>query len=405
MRRKLLAILICALSFLPLQRTCSAQEPSPELSGVALSAVTVRDLPGGGYSVEFGMDGSRAQNCEPVIDVEKSSAKTVEYFFTCLAFSDDAFWINLNPGQPETIADRGLSRTDVGKILLAADLRLKKDTSALTNPRTATGRVYWDRLYAKADELGVRDVPVVNRVYIVPGDAAVSESAGGISIASTRLSVRLGSEYGADGPSGDPRMQELQSYANSLMHELILPQLEEKINSSYAYSELRQAYRAMIAARWFRDSFNTSFSEGAVIPDLVSDLQYGSDEVYGDYLESLKAGEYSLSETSGADKLEMFMGLITRRYSSGGIDLRKIIIRAEASSLAQAARGTVRFFLSFAFNRKDARPLMSSKHSLAMSFPTIERERIEAGAGIAPAPVGRAIEQAVSSARNVLSGL
>ena len=41
----------------------------------------------------------------------------------------------------------------MGKIMLEADLQLKKDTAGLTSPQNPEGKVYWDKLYKKAGEL------------------------------------------------------------------------------------------------------------------------------------------------------------------------------------------------------------------------------------------------------------
>jgi hypothetical protein len=65
----------------------------------------------------------------------------------------------------------------VGRILLEADVQLKRDLASMTSPDTAEGRQYWDRLYSKAAELyGDEDIeiPTLMRPWIVPGEIVVA---------------------------------------------------------------------------------------------------------------------------------------------------------------------------------------------------------------------------------------
>lgn len=41
----------------------------------------------------------------------------------------------------------------MGRIMIEADLQLKKDTAGLTSPQNTEGKAYWDKLYKKAGEL------------------------------------------------------------------------------------------------------------------------------------------------------------------------------------------------------------------------------------------------------------
>jgi hypothetical protein len=69
----------------------------------------------------------------------------------------------------------------MGKILLAADLQLKRDIAGLTSPNTAAGKKYWDKLYSKAESLfaGGEDyeIPTVIRPWIVPGEIIIKNNA------------------------------------------------------------------------------------------------------------------------------------------------------------------------------------------------------------------------------------
>lgn len=95
----------------------------------------------------------------------------LQYFFVGISLPNDSFWVNLRPDSPDNIIDDWLAQTDVGKILLEADLQLKKDTASFTSPQTPEGKTYWDKLYQKAEELFGNEnisIPTLTRPWIVP---------------------------------------------------------------------------------------------------------------------------------------------------------------------------------------------------------------------------------------------
>jgi hypothetical protein len=356
---------IAAAAFFLSVMPASAQSLA-EISTVSPVSLAIGANIDGSRSLVLGFSGAKAGNFEQVIDPGKSGRKCVEYFFTCLSLPDERFWVNLNPAEPSSVIDNEFSRTDFGKVLLTADLRLKKDTSELTNPRSATGREYWDRLYRKAEELGVADrVPSSSRVWIVPGEVTVNESSDRITIVRSELNVMMQSNDAPAAP--DPRMTELQEYAGQLMRELIIPVLQEKVNGHYAYWELRQLFRVMVLARWYKQAALRGELPRENLAALESENSYCADDIYSDYLDSLKRGEYSVTETN-QNKINLFLQLITRTYVSGGIDFRKkITCRHEPSAVVQN-EGTVQFSCRF----DNGENLQAAKRSLRVElFPGI----------------------------------
>ncbi len=85
--------------------------------------------------------------------LQEESQILLKYFFIGLTLSNDSFWVNLRPDAEDNIIDDYLAKTDIGKIMLEADLQLKKDTALATSPETPEGRDYWNKLYKKAEEL------------------------------------------------------------------------------------------------------------------------------------------------------------------------------------------------------------------------------------------------------------
>ncbi len=97
--------------------------------------------------------GEEYKRAVPEEKLESSAKELMKYFFIGLSLPNAAFWVNLRPDSPDNIIDPFLAQTDVGKILLEADLQLKKDTAQATSPQTPEGKEYWDKLYKKAGEL------------------------------------------------------------------------------------------------------------------------------------------------------------------------------------------------------------------------------------------------------------
>jgi hypothetical protein len=375
-----------------------------EISTVSPVSLSIGMNLDGTRSLSLGLSGTKAGNFEQVIDAEKAARKCVEYLFTCLTLPNDRFWVDLKPGEPGSVSDSLLSRTDFGKILLAADLRLKKDTSALTNPKTPTGKIYWERLYRKAGELGITGpLPACNRVWVVPGDVSTDERSDGITIANSGLRVFVKPDGMPASP--DQRMVQLQEYAGAQMQELIVPTLEKKVNESYAYWELRQVFRVLVLARWYKQAAGQTELPAENLTALDTDYAYGVNDIYNDYLDSLKKGEYSVSETS--NKLDVFLHLITRHYASGGIDFRGEVNRQRADARRAQDEGMVRFSCTFAASG-GTQSLSLAKRSMRLVFPWSHGITADLFARL-PAPgksgFGKLVEKVISSGKIFLNNL
>ncbi|MFA5311480.1 MAG: hypothetical protein WC355_04120, partial [Candidatus Omnitrophota bacterium] len=191
-------------------------------------------------------------------ELENTAKILLNYFFIGLTLPSSSFWVNLRPDSPENIIDPLLAQTDVGRILLEADVQLKKDTAQATSPQSPEGRDYWDKLYKKAGELyGSENVtiPTLTRPWIVPDEIIIREtSSQGQSPAGTvpeapsayiykaTLKVMLESDYLKSGIARseatkqspyafkDERSRALNEYSTQLIKELIIPNLAKEIN-------------------------------------------------------------------------------------------------------------------------------------------------------------------------------
>ena len=106
-------------------------------------------------------------------ELKEKTKVLMEYFQIGLALPNEKFWVNLRPDAPNQMIDPELEKTDMGKVMLEADLQLKRDTAQATSPQTNEGKAYWDKLYKRAGELfGTENItiPTITRPWIVPGD-------------------------------------------------------------------------------------------------------------------------------------------------------------------------------------------------------------------------------------------
>ncbi|MCM8797602.1 MAG: hypothetical protein NC923_07010, partial [Candidatus Omnitrophica bacterium] len=246
--KKILYILIFSLLFV--SSVGSADNPE-QISSVKLTGLSVDNSQGFNH-LRFLIKGRKPGNFEPILDVKKAAQKSLEYFFIGLIMHDEAFWVNLNPDEPDRIIESSLGNTDLGRIMLNADFRLKEDISSIINPQISQiGKEFWKRLYQKAEELNATDkIPVVTRLWIVPANTLVYEKNNQFSIVESTLEVHLEPAYYAQGiQMKDKRQQELQDFAAGLIQELVLPQLNKRVNEAYAYADLREVYNALVLAQ------------------------------------------------------------------------------------------------------------------------------------------------------------
>lgn len=296
------------------------------------------------------------QGAAPEARLKEETQKLMQYFFIGLSLPNDSFWVNLRPDSPDNVIDPFLAQTDLGKVLLEADLQLKKDTASFTSPQTPEGRDYWNKLYQKANELFANDnvtIPTLTRPWIVPDEIIVRQTQGLSSeglpagrqgtvpvtpsayIYKATLKVMLEQDY-LKGSStynfDDDRLKQLNEYASELLRKTIIPKLTKDVNTAKRYAPLRQAYYSLILAHWFKQRFRGLssqaakglFLEGAVperidsrnLAGLTSKEAWSKDTYFKAYQKSFKEGEYNIREP-----IQTPQGRVIRTYMSGGIDI------------------------------------------------------------------------------------
>ncbi|MDO8749443.1 MAG: hypothetical protein Q7J72_10085, partial [Candidatus Omnitrophota bacterium] len=304
-------------------------------------------------------------------NLKDSATILLDYFKIGLSLPNDKFWVNLRPDSQDQIIDDELAQTDLGKVMLEADLKLKQDTALFTSPKTPQGKAYWNKLYQRAGELfGTENItiPTLTRPWIVPGEIILRESAdsannaSGAYIYKANLKVMLEEDYLKTSNQkpvtgnqiysfSDPRLKELNQYSTQLIRELILPKLTQTVNSSKDYANLRQVYFSLILARWFKETFSTTSPQSIVhspqnnsyikmidshnLTNLSSKEVWDKATYFNAYQKSFKEGEYNLSEPVYTPT-----GQVIRRYMSGGTEFNIIIHNNSDNGLYTATAGS-----------------------------------------------------------------
>src|SRR3989338_7421274 len=259
-------------------------------------------------------------------ELEKTSKELLKYFFIGISLPNDSFWVNLRPDAQDNIIDDYLVKTNICKIMLEADLQLKKDTAQATSPETPEGKEYWNKLYSKAGELFGSEnitIPTLTRPWIVPDEIIIRETTDSAYVYKATLKVMLEQDYLKNDSVynfKDERLKQLNEYSSQLIRELIIPKLTKEINISKRYAPLRQVYYSLILAQWFKsrnqnkDNQYSRLINRKDLTNLTSKEDWSKTTYFQAYKKSFKDGEYNIKEPVYTP-----YGQTIRSYLSGGI--------------------------------------------------------------------------------------
>lgn len=261
-------------------------------------------------------------------ELQDATKNLLNYFLVGVSLPNDTLWVNLRPDAEDQIIDDRLAQTDVGKIMLEADLQLKKDTARFTSPENPEGKRYWDKLYKKAEEIFGSEnitIPTLTRPWIVPDEIVISETADSAYIYKATLKVMLEQDYLKDSVAynfKDQKQKELNEYSSQLIREIIIPKLTKEINSSKRYAALRQVYYSLIMAQWFKARFSGKKGKyydlinSQNLQNLTSKEPWSKTFYFKEYQNNFQQGEYNIQE-----QVYTPYGQSVRSYFSGGMKL------------------------------------------------------------------------------------
>ncbi|HEX5620458.1 MAG TPA: hypothetical protein VFX51_18695, partial [Solirubrobacteraceae bacterium] len=245
-------------------------------------------------------------------------------FFTWLALPPQSFWVNLNPSQPDRIIDPQLARTDAGRVLLEADMQLKRTISSMTNPSTPVGDQFWDELERVYGDRAAESC-ISSRNWIVPEPAGVREEQDQLYILDAPLTVKMESELITDPAVGSPscpqESQAIEDAKEELFRRLILPPVIQAVNNAPEYAALRRVYLARVAAEWFRvrsgehpTAVSQVVNSGNVDP-WIARSPWDPMTVFNQMLTSIRNGEWTVERETPAG------GQVYKRtLTYGGVD-------------------------------------------------------------------------------------
>ncbi|MFI9508813.1 hypothetical protein [Nocardia sp. NPDC052566] len=264
---------------------------------------------------------------------QTAAVQASDAFFVWLSLPESAFWVNLNPNEPDRIVDNKLGATDVGRILLVADLEMKKVVGRLIHPDTDLGRRFWRGPGERASCIDMRQ-------WIVPAPATVYERDGGMYIVDAPLQVQMESDFlrkqGMPSQCVAPDAQ-----MESMFRDQVLPKVQDAVNHAPEFTELRRVYLSRVAAQWYRErhgrdgALSTMIDSGDVSawPALQP---WSSREVFDRYVQSYNNFEFNVTREIPQGDV-----VYTMTYTYGGVDFSKVPLNKSARHVQADVPGVV----------------------------------------------------------------
>ncbi|GAA3215193.1 hypothetical protein ACFO1B_14360 [Dactylosporangium siamense] len=287
--------------------------------GIDFTSLQLRYLsedPGGSLRYAYSASPAGPGAPQDVATGQLAMAQMSDAFYVWLSLPTSTFWVNLNPNEPDRILEPRLATTDVGRILLQADLAMKKISARLTNPNTDLGRQFW----GEPDPDALQEC-VTTRQWIVPKPASVYQADGGIYIVDAPLEVKAESEL-SKGPLGTAACAAPSARMERVFEQLILPKVEEAVNTAPEFAELRRVYLARVAAEWYRERRTgalTSMINSGDVRRWPALQPWSPKQVFDDYVKSYRDHEYDVTRTVDKGNYRY-----TFTYSDGGVDFADV---------------------------------------------------------------------------------
>ena len=252
-------------------------------------------------------------------DVLRAEVEKVgKYFLAALTIPEKDLWVNLSPYEQDRVITPELGRTDLGKDLLGEDYVLKQLASSLTHPDSDSGKQFWGSIYSQAQKkMGNNaQIPVntFNKVWIIPDKIKMEEASDRVVIKEATLKVLTDEDYLAMQKNGIGA----NNNANA-MRDVIVPLIEKEVNTGKHFASLRQVYRSIILAGWFKKKlkdtilnqvyFNQKKTKGAENNDPAL-----KEKIYNEYVSAFKKGVYNVIKSE-----RVGMRISRRQYFSGGV--------------------------------------------------------------------------------------
>lgn len=258
--------------------------------------------------------------------IRKQADLLIRYFLAGLTIPGKDLWVNLSPYEQDRIIPEVFGRTRPGLDLLEQDRLLKQMTASLLDPESKTGKIFWSKVYALVREsYGTTDIAIdtFNKIWVVPGTVRIYEDpqAGFVYIKAARMKVMLEADYREE----DTPEAGAADIARDVLREIVVPLLEEEINTGRNFFRLRQVYQSLALAAWYKRQITDSLIAAAYVNRRkISGLSSGSHanpvDIWTAYVNAFKKGVFDVIAQDSFDGSEE----LPRRYFSGGFSFDNI---------------------------------------------------------------------------------
>ena len=263
-------------------------------------------------------------------ETRSEAERAIKYFLAALTLPEDDLWVNLSPYEKDRIAPEKLGHTDLGRDLLAQDYILKQITASLIYPEHDLGKAFWNKIYQKAQELyGTTQIPVntFNKVWIIPDKIVVYEPRAGVAlVAESHLKVMLEEDYLAldknmHATKNPETAKDTSKISSAIIKEIIIPAIEEEVNTGKNFSQLRQITNAIILATWFKKTLKDSllgqvYVDQGKIRGVDLEDKNTKEKIYQQYLAAFKKGVYNYIKEDIDQETHQ---PVARKYFAGGL--------------------------------------------------------------------------------------
>ncbi|MBF0122075.1 MAG: hypothetical protein HQL21_01540 [Candidatus Omnitrophica bacterium] len=303
------------------------------------------------FRLDFLIDSGSQKDAATV--AQETVSRQVRYFLAALTMPQREQWVNLSPIERDRIIPDAFALTEMGRDLLEQDSRLKELAASLMDPRKETGRRLWDVVYKRfREKFGDTDIPVdtFNKVWIVPDRAVVEENNDTVVIKESRLKVLLEADYLALEKNQGAAHQDKGVTDQALImrdeaRRVLLPIIEEEVNTGERFSALRQVYNALILAVWYKEALrerllNRNYVDREKVTGIDMVDQGEKQAIYEKYVDLFNKGAFNFIQE---EEDPLTREVLPRKYFSGGMNFESAMIsltRVKRLALTTVVVGT-----------------------------------------------------------------
>ncbi len=278
--------------------------------------------------------------------LKQEGEKLIKYFLASLTIPEKDLWVNLSPYENDKIIPQALSQTDMGRDMLAQDYILKQLTASLIYPEKELGKNFWDKIHARTQQVyGSVQIPVntFNKVWIMADKAEVFERGQTVFVTSSHLKVMLEEDYLALDKNHKKAKSLNRTTSSQVVREIILPEIENEVNTGKHFAQLRQIFNSIILATWYKTNLkaallNHVYAGQSRVKGIDLEDRDIKAQIYERYLQAYKKGVFNYIREDATRAKDV---AAPRKYFSGGLQvaLRDVAVRHDDLAMTGVLKG------------------------------------------------------------------